>query len=220
MFARDYRRISRDRLAGRWALAVGVGLLASLLGSTLVSVDFRMSWSISESTVERLPPLLVLLWMQIAPVLGLLGVAQFVVGGVVRQGYCQFLLNLHDQKKANVRDLFSQFHRFGDGFLLRLLMSLFTFLWMLLFLIPGFVAALRYAMAPYILLEHPGISPMDAIRASTAMMQGHKWELFCLRLSFIGWILLLPFTLGFGLLWLVPYMNSADAAFYREISRN
>jgi len=51
-------------------------------------------------------------------------------------------------------------------------------------------------------------------------MKGNKWRLFCLRLSFIGWDLLCAlFTLGIGFLWLNPYKQVAEAAFYREICR-
>jgi uncharacterized membrane protein len=50
-----------------------------------------------------------------------------------------------------------------------------------------------------------------------AMMQGRKMKLFLLDLSFIGWILLSILTLGIGLLWLLPYIYSARAAFYEDI---
>lgn len=50
------------------------------------------------------------------------------------------------------------------------------------------------------------------------MMQGNKWRLFCLQLSFLGWILLTIFTCGIGMIVLNPYMEAAMAAFYREVS--
>ena len=48
-------------------------------------------------------------------------------------------------------------------------------------------------------------------------MQGNKWRLFCLELSFIGWGLLCALTLGIGSLWLRPYEEVARASFYRQI---
>ena len=91
------------------------------------------------------------------------------------------------------------------------LMSLFIVLWMLLFIIPGIVKSFSYAMTPYILEENPELT------ANEAMMKGHKFDLFWLYLSFIGWILLSIFTLGIGLLWLAPYMQTATAAFYEDV---
>lgn len=49
-------------------------------------------------------------------------------------------------------------------------------------------------------------------------MNGHKWELFVLELSFIGWYLLGFVTLGIGLLWVVPYYNAVHADYYRALA--
>ena len=143
--------------------------------------------------------------------------ACFIIGGTVQLGYAKFNLALIDHKDAQVSDLFSQFHRFGDGFLLSLLTAIFVTLWTLLLIIPGIIAGYSYAMAPYILYEHPGLRPMDAIKASKELMRGNKWRLFCLELSFFGWALLSALTLGIGTFWLRPYEEAAQASFYRQI---
>jgi len=58
----------------------------------------------------------------------------------------------------------------------------------------------------------------EAIKASKELMDGNRWRLFCLEISFIGWSLLAAlFTCGIGYFWLVPYMETSFAAFYREI---
>lgn len=51
--------------------------------------------------------------------------------------------------------------------------------------------ALRYAMAPFALAEHPDDGAVEAIRRSVRMMRGYKRKLFVLKLSFIGWALLM-----------------------------
>ena len=65
--------------------------------------------------------------------------------------------------------------------------------------------------------EHPEISGWDASTRSREMMKGHKFDLFYLYLSFIGWFLLSFLTLGIGFIWLIPYMNTAQAAFYEDV---
>jgi uncharacterized membrane protein len=90
-----------------------------------------------------------------ATVSGFLGTAQFVLGGVVKLGYCQFLLKMQDGEDAQVNDLFSRFDRFGDGFVLSLLTGIYVFLWSLLFVIPGIIKVYAYAMAPFIMEENP-----------------------------------------------------------------
>lgn len=49
---------------------------------------------------------------------------------------------------------------------------------------------LRYAFAPYLLADHPGDGARAVVRRSAEMMRGHKWELFQLYLSFLGWYLI------------------------------
>ena len=98
-----------------------------------------------------------------------------------------------------------------------LLMTIFVLLWSLLLFIPGIIMAFAYAMTPYILVDNPEMKAIDAIRKSRSMMKGHKFDLFYLELSFIGWIILSILTLGIGLLWLVPYMQTTIAAFYNDL---
>lgn len=145
-------------------------------------------------------------------------VMHFVIGGAVTLGYVKFNLNLVDHKPATFAQLFSEFHRLGAGIIMQLLRGIYTFLWSLLFVIPGIYAAYGYSMTPYILLENPEMTANDAITKSKELMNGNRWRLFCLEISFIGWSLLCALlTLGIGYFWLVPYMETSFAAFYREI---
>ena len=98
-----------------------------------------------------------------------------------------------------------------------LLMYILIFLWSLLFLIPGIIKTYSYAMTPYILHENPDLTASEAIHRSRMMMKGHKFDLFWLQLSFIGWFFLSIFTCGIGFLWLQPYYYTAQAAFYEEV---
>lgn len=96
-------------------------------------------------------------------------------------------------------------------------MTILIFLWSLLLIIPGVIKSFSYAMTPFILEDNPELSGVEAIHRSRMMMKGHKFDLFWLWLSFIGWFLLSILTCGIGLLWLVPYMETAQAAFYEEV---
>lgn len=111
---------------------------------------------------------------------------------------------------------------FGEGRYWRnvlgmFLMGLFTFLWTLLFIIPGIIKSYAYAMTPYILVDYPELSPNEARLKSIEMMRGHKWKFFGLQLSFIGWFLLCILSLGIGLIWFIPYTNTSYAAFYLNL---
>lgn len=162
-------------------------------------------------------------FMVFLSVLSFLGIVfailHFVIGGAVTLGYVKFNLSLVDRKPATFAQLFSEFHRLGAGIAMQLLRAIYTFLWMLLFVFPGIYAAYGYAMTPYILAENPEMSANEAITKSKELMNGNRWRLFCLEISFIGWSLLcVLLTLGIGVFWLKPYMEARFAAFYREIS--
>lgn len=126
-------------------------------------------------------------------------------------------LGLTQGRKPEVADLFSEMSNILPAFCTQFLVGLFTFLWSLLLIVPGIIKACAYSQAMYILAENPGISPMDAIKRSKEMMQGHKMEYFLLVLSFFGWALLAPFTLGILYIWLLPYMQATMANYYRSL---
>ena len=101
-----------------------------------------------------------------------------------------------------------------------LLVYLSTLLWTLLFIVPGIIKGLAYSLTPFIVKDNPQLSPNQAINLSMKMMKGHKFDLFYLYLSFIGWILLAMLTLGIGLLWVIPYMQTSMAAFYLDVKND
>lgn len=221
MSSSEIRARARQALTGKWPMAVLVGLVAALLGGVSDGISLNLNLEKDINELYSISPEFAAILMGAIGVIGVFAfvfsLVMMVLGSVVRLGYCQYNLKLVDGKMAHMGDLFSHFDRFGDAFLLRLLMLLFTFLWSLLFVIPGIIAAYKYAMAPYILLEDPNCTPLEAINRSKEMMEGHKGELFVLELSFIGWALLSVFTLGIGGLFLTPYTNAADAVFYRDL---
>ena len=125
----------------------------------------------------------------------------------------KLLVNMDTNIISNLFN-FSNYWRKVGGMVL---MTILIFLWSLLLVIPGIIKSFSYSMTPFILDEFPELSPSEAIHRSRMMMKGHKFDLFWLYLSFIGWGILCLFTFGIGFLWLVPYMQTAEAAFYEEV---
>ena len=144
-----------------------------------------------------------------------------IFSGVVSFGYAIFSYELIKTKKAKIGTLFGGiFKQFFKKWAAGFLMGLYTFLWSLLFLIPGFVKYYAYSMTPYIMAEKPGMSINDAITKSREIMNGHKWQLFLLDLSFIGWMILSALTLGLALVFVWPYYSAARAEFYKQIKKS
>lgn len=236
--ASDLRRQAWNSLVGKWGLAIGTFLVASLLGATegfsinissffdtLSSSDVTVNMSTEDiSSLSEFFELYANELKLIAGVLittaiisAIVGLVMFFIGNIVGVGYSKFNLNIIDLKKADLTQIFSYFKHWSTAVLTALLKTLYIFLWSLLFIIPGIIATYRYSMTSFILAENPDLSPDEAVAESKRIMQGNKWRLFCLNLSFIGWEILCVLTLGILSFWVGPYKHAATAAFYRSL---
>jgi uncharacterized membrane protein len=242
--ARDFRRIARDKLKRNWGIAIGTSILfmlccwatgslashiSSLLGAdvpffTLPFLDggfYRIGLdyinlmqyiydydSLIQYISKAMPAVGVYSLLAL-----MLSLAATAINFVMTLGHLKFYTDVCNSK-AKLSTLFSRFRIFFKAFGLILFMRLFIFLWSLLLFIPGLIAYYRYSMAPYLMAQHPEMGIREAVNESKRLMKGHKGRLFCLQLSFLGWVLLcfLPSYLVY--LWLPPYLQASALAFY------
>lgn len=99
-----------------------------------------------------------------------------------------------------------------------------SFMWVymcfaLVGMIPVMIWAYAISQLFYLAHERKELKLRECLKLSKKMMKGHKWQLFCLQLSFIGWILLGYLTLLIGLIWVVPYMSMATAIFFDDLEK-
>ena len=142
-------------------------------------------------------------------------VGELILLGPLETGVALVFLKLSYREPAEVGDLFQPFQNFVNTFFAGFLSAIFTFLWSLLFVIPGIVKALSYIMC-----DHPEYTGREAIDASREMMRGHKGELFVLQLSFIGWFLLSALTFGLLMFYVMPYYQSTLTEYYRYLKES
>mgnify|MGYP002541604855 FL=1 len=143
----------------------------------------------------------------------------FVGSFICMGGYFLFwdMLRGEDADMKKLGEPFGDYARYLIGIVL---LVIYTFLWSLLLLVPGIIKSISYSMTYYIMRENPGMSGEQAIQRSMAMMRGHKMQYFLLFLSFIGWTILALIPAGLGFIWLIPYMYTAQAAFYEELKKD
>lgn len=144
-------------------------------------------------------------------------VAVLLLSGPFNLGIHISALDVSRKQPVSVGSLFEGFKSFGDSLALYILTAIFTFLWSLLLIIPGIIKMYSYSMGYFILADRPDLSGNQARKRSMYLMKGHKWQLFCLDLSFIGWYLLSLLTLGILAFWIYPYHMTARAEFYNEL---
>ncbi|MDO4306222.1 MAG: DUF975 family protein [Eubacteriales bacterium] len=138
------------------------------------------------------------------------------IGNALEVGGCKFYIeNLYSNPKIGRIG-----YGFTSGFYLNVvkvmfLRGLFTFLWSLLFVIPGIIKAYEYYMVPYLLSEYPDMTWKEASQRSRDMMYGNKMETFILELSFLPWHLLSAITGGIvGLFYVNPYVDATKVELY------
>ncbi len=164
-----------------------------------------------------------------------------LVGYPLQVGEKRFLM-LNRYYRADLKEIFSGFRagKFFNRIKVLFLRDLFCFLWLLpaaaleVFLliqfkttpqrlvnlvallpaIPAFIKMYSYFMIPYILAGNSAITAKRAFEISVQTMKGEKFNLFTLRISFIGWYYLSNLLCGIGVLFLNPYIKAAEAEFY------
>lgn len=140
-----------------------------------------------------------------------------LIAGPLSVGYVLFIMKIMDEREADYNLLFAGFNNYVNTLVAGLLYSVIVFLAFLLLIFPGIIAACGLSMTYMIMAEDDKINGVDALQKSWNMMQGHKWEFFCLNCRFIGWILLSLLTFGILYLWVEPWMQMSYINFYRKL---
>lgn len=108
---------------------------------------------------------------------------------------------------------------YGSYLVTGVLVNVFTFLWSLLFVVPGIIKSLAYSQAKYVIHDNPRLKGKEAIEISKRMTNGFKGDLFSMYLSFIGWYILVGLTCGILSIYVTPYVETTAAMYYENLKR-
>lgn len=140
-----------------------------------------------------------------------------VLIGPLALGLNLFLLTVKREEKSDFNLLFSGFSHFMKALEAWFFQILWIVLWSLLLIVPGIIKALGYSLTWFIMNDKPELTAQQAMAESEKLMKGKRGRLFVLFLSFLGWSLLIPLTLGIILIWLAPYMAATMVGFYEDL---
>ncbi len=224
MFDRvKYKSLARSQLSGRWKLPVLVTLCMILVYALFYSQEMFRGARFSFNALRRYSYDVAFSQIFHPRHVGknaLLMVSSFFITAVtvIASKYTYLALSRTDEKLG-----FSVFLNgcllWLEGFLCYLWYLLWTGLWGLLFWVPGVVKGFAYSQMFYIVAENPKISVRKAMRLSIVMTNGHKSDLFMMRLSFVGWDLLCLLTGGALVLFVKPYKEMAFANAYQALKQ-
>lgn len=182
-----FKKLAKQHLAGKWGAFIGCAVVVWL-------VSFGAGF---------------------VPVIG--GLAGMLLAGVTAMAPAALSLAVVRGGTPTMSDAFYGFNSYGKHLGAALLVGLYTFLWSLLFVIPGIIKAFSYSATFFLLRENPNLDANEAITMSRKLMDGHKMEAFTLGLSFIGWWLLVIFTFGLAAFYVGPYVTVTMGEFYAKL---
>lgn len=134
-----------------------------------------------------------------------------LVLSVLAAGYSNYCLRLSRGTAKGFSDISEALGHTVKLIWLTIVINIYIILWSMLFIIPGIVAAYRYSMAYFAMMNDPNLTVSQALQVSKQITQGHKMELFILDLTFIGWNFLVTMTFGILSIWVMPYMETTKA---------
>ncbi len=191
-----------------WVFALLVGTVITV-GLSLVSISIYRGWNMGVETVfdpfKRYGRVLGgMLWMSLKVFLWeLIAVAAIIIYLVV-----------------SMSTMFLSYYSFSNPWAVFAILP-GLYLVAILASIPAIIVSFSYAMTSFILADSPNVYAMDAAALSKKIMYGHKWELFVLGLSFLGWFILSGLTFGVLYVFYVgPYWQATLAGFYDEVKRD
>lgn len=191
----ECRRLAKEKLGGKifgetWMLALALCLVQSVVIGAATAVTY--------------------------------GAGALIITGPISIGATSVILSLmHENKPIDIGQMFNDAFgngQFGRNLLVGLMKQIFVMLWSLLLFIPGIIMAYAYYMAEYLAVTHPEYDWRTCIKESRRLMKGHKWDAFCLDLSFIGWYIVGGLCLGVGTLWVTPYHFTARMYLFDSIA--
>lgn len=141
---------------------------------------------------------------------------RWVLSIIAAIGLIYIVLELVDERKPKVKDLFSQSHLFFKYVLSSAVVGLVTFVGFLLLIVPGIIVAVRLQFYPYFIVEE-GAGPIEAAQKSWDLTAGSTWHLLLFSLSLVGVQLLGALALLVGLVFAIPTVWVARAKVYREL---
>ena len=134
---------------------------------------------------------------------------------ILSYGYTAYTLHVVRGEPSGYGNLLDGFGIAWRAVALTLLIDALVMVASVALLVPGLILSYAYGMAPYLQVDHPGWSPIRCMRESRIMMRGHKWDLFVLQLSFLGWQILA--TIPGVSVFVKPYVSLTETVFYENL---
>ncbi|QEA59486.1 DUF975 family protein [Leuconostoc koreense] len=223
----DVKRDAKKLMKGQLGTAIKINIIAIIVTViTLSMMSFTVYAMVKDTNLMSSTDVSSAASLNLSPSEVIVSVLQDAAGLIFMWSVSWTIIDWFNHPKKNPRFIqtFQIFNngKFFQSLLLAIVQSMLTFLWSMLFTIPGLIKHYSYAQTyfSYKLDLDAGKQAnalTDYITRSRKIMNGRKWELFLLDLSFIGWHLLGILTAGLAYIYVIPYLNATKVAYSRRL---
>lgn len=223
MFERKkYKNFAKKQLSGRWGVPILVTLFVFVVSSIFSIPDIlQLSRSGYFMAIWNNDSLAALDALNSAKSTSFItSIVSMIISAILEVATVGVYIKMsRSPEPVFFSDFIEGFNNWARATLGALWQYLWVFLWTLLFIIPGIIKTIAYSQMYYIIAEYKDVSVTKAMRISIEITKGHKWDLFVMYLSFLGWEILAAFTLGILNLWLLPYINMTYINAYHALMK-
>ena len=223
MFERKkYKNFAKKQLSGRWGVPILVTLFVFVVSSIFSIPDIlQLSRSGYFAAIWNNDSLAALDALNSAKSTSFItSIVSMIISAILEVATVGVYIKMsRSPEPVAFSDFIEGFNNWARATLGALWQYLWVFLWTLLFIIPGIIKTIAYSQMYYIIAEYKDVSVTKAMRISIEITKGHKWDLFLMYLSFLGWEILAAFTLGILNLWLLPYINMTYINAYHALMK-
>ena len=219
---RKYKSFAKKQLSGRWGVPILVTLFVFVVSSIFSIPDIlQLSRSGYFAAIWNNDSLAALDALNSAKSTSFItSIVSMIISAILEVATIGVYIKMsRSPEPVAFSDFIEGFNNWARATLGALWQYLWVFLWTLLFIIPGIIKTIAYSQMYYIIAEYKDVSVTKAMRISIEITKGHKWDLFVMYLSFLGWEILAAFTLGILNLWLLPYINMTYINAYHALMK-
>lgn len=141
----------------------------------------------------------------------------YVWSAIIGMGVVRICLKFCDKQKVELTDLFECLPLTLNYVVAKILYALLVAVGLILLIIPGCIWAIQFYLCSYLVVDK-GCGPIEALKESSAITQGAKWQLAV----FGGWLLLVNIlgavALLIGLMITIPITMLASVYVYRQLA--
>jgi uncharacterized membrane protein len=191
-------------------LTIGVLVATLVISLGFAGVDVLLS-VVEESADEQTA-------MMLNAVGLVLSLMSFAVSLFLQLGSVQIFMRLAQGKHAELGMLIGQGSYFLSMIALSILSTLGVIFGALFLIVPGVILGLGIQFSVQTLLDRD-LGPIEALKASWQLTDGHKMTLFAISLVFIFLAMILScFTCGLGYLLIIPVLSLAQGVMYHSLT--